>query len=136
MRLHSILSICSVISTNVSIHGITHLGIRSHPTGSSTNEAVTTTVSFFSSDQTVYTTVSIRPVDPSTPASAVAERLSFFTTGSPIPIIQYLWMSLPRVGMPIWGITHIGVWGILGTWSHTDCKLHINCLELNTNGLQ
>ena len=51
----------SVVFSSVPIHGITQLGLRSHPTGSPVFEAPSTTFSFIRPDKPVYTTVSVRP---------------------------------------------------------------------------
>ena len=61
-----------VVHRNVPIYGITQLGLRSHPTGSSTLEAFTTTLSFIRSDKPVFNTVPIRPCSPCYPTQAVA----------------------------------------------------------------
>ena len=88
----NILPNSSVVYTSVLTHGITQLGLRSHPAWSPTPEAITTTLPFFRSDQPVYTTSLLRP-----------------THG--------------------WG-AHMVDSQILGTWTWSDCRLHINCLEL------
>ena len=46
-----------VIQRSVPVHGITQLGLRSHPTGSVTHETLTATFSFVRHDKLVYTTV-------------------------------------------------------------------------------
>ena len=61
-----------VIHRSVPIHGITQLGLRSHPAGSSTLEAVTTTFSFIRSDNPVFTTTSFRTFSPCYPTQAMA----------------------------------------------------------------
>ena len=58
-----------VVQRSVPIYGITQLGLRSHPTGSSTLEALTT-LSFIRSDKPVF-----RPCSPCYPTQAVAEPI-------------------------------------------------------------
>ena len=58
----------------VPIYGITQLGLRSHPTGSSTVEALTT-LSFIRSDKPVFNTPAFRPCSPCYPTQAVAEPI-------------------------------------------------------------
>ena len=58
----------------VPIYGITQLGLRSHPTGSSTLEALTT-LSFIRSDKPVFTFTAFRPCSPCYPTQAVAEPI-------------------------------------------------------------
>ena len=61
-----------VVNRSVPIHGITRLGLMSHPTGSSTLESPTTTLSLIRSDEPVYTTMSFRPFSPCHPTQAMA----------------------------------------------------------------
>ena len=63
-----------VVQRSVPIYGITHLGLRSHPTGSSTLEALTT-LSFIRSDKPVFNTPAFRPCSPCYPTQAVAEPI-------------------------------------------------------------
>ena len=53
-----------VLQRSVPIYGITQLGLRSHPTGSSTLEALTTTLLFIRSDKLVFNTAAFRPCYP------------------------------------------------------------------------
>ena len=78
----------SVLSTgrNSPTHGFPQLGLRSHPSGSSVPEAVTTLFSFFRPDRSVYTTASVRPLGPCQLTSAMAG-----------PIFSYLWNPYPSV---------------------------------------
>ena len=63
----------------------------------------------------------VRPINPCQPTQALARPI-FSYLGNP----RSLQMPLHRAGVPIWGIpTHIS-----GTWIHSDCSLHISCLEL------
>ena len=62
----------SIISRSGSIHGFTHLGFRSYPSGSFVPEAVTMSFSFFRSDEPFFITTWIRPVDPCQLTSVVA----------------------------------------------------------------
>ena len=68
----------------VPVHGVTQLGFRSHPTRSSTSEAITTTFSFFRSDKPVYTTASFRPISPCQPTQALAGH-----------VFSHLWNPFP-----------------------------------------
>ena len=63
-----------VVQRSVPIYGITHLGLRSHPTGSSTLEALAT-LSFIRSDKPVFNTPAFRPCSPCYPTQAVAEPI-------------------------------------------------------------
>ena len=71
-------------------------------------EASLTSFSLIRSDRPVYATGSIRPSGPCQPSSVMAGP-TFSTQG--------------------WG-AHMGDSQISGTWTRTDRKLHINCLEL------
>ena len=53
--LQNILTTSSVVYTSVPVHGITQLGFRSHPTGSSAPEAITMTFSCSGSVRPLYT---------------------------------------------------------------------------------
>ena len=57
---------------SVPIYGMTQLGLRSHPTGLSTLEALTTTLSFIRSDKLVFNTTAFRPCSPCYPTQGVA----------------------------------------------------------------
>ena len=63
-----------VIQRSVPVYGITQLGLRSHPTGSSTLEALTT-LSFIRSDKLVFNTPAFRPCSPCYPTQVVAEPI-------------------------------------------------------------
>ena len=63
-----------VVQRSVPIYGITQLGLRSHPTGSSTLEALTT-LSFIRSDKPFFNTPAFRPCSPCYPTQAVAEPI-------------------------------------------------------------
>ena len=63
-----------VIQRSVPIYGITQLGLRSHPTGSSTLEALTT-LSYIRSDKPFFNTPAFRPCSPCYPTQAVAEPI-------------------------------------------------------------
>ena len=63
-----------VLQRSVPIYGITHLGLRSHPTGSSTLDSLTT-LSFIRSDKPVFNTPAFRPCSPCYPTQAVAEPI-------------------------------------------------------------
>ena len=86
------------------VHGITQLGLRSHPTESVTHETLTATFSFVRSDKLVYTTVTIRPFSPCHPSQAMAgptflshlESLSGLSRRS----LRFSRMPLPRARAP------------------------------------
>ena len=61
-----------VVHRSVPVDGSTQLGLRSHPFGLSTLEALTRTFSFFRSDKPVCTTAAFRPWSPCCPTQAVA----------------------------------------------------------------
>ena len=61
-----------VVHRSVPVDGSTQLGLRSHPFGSFTLEAFTTTFSFFRSDTPVCTTATFRPCSPCYPTQAAA----------------------------------------------------------------
>ena len=84
-----------VMQRGVPVHGITQLGLWSHPTGSTTHEALTKILSFIRSDKPVYSTVSIRPFSPCHPTQA-----SLFSR-----------MPLPRAGVSTWKIPISRVFG-------------------------
>ena len=65
-----------VVQSSVPIYGITQLGLRSHPTGSSTCtlEALTT-LSLIRSDKPFFNTPAFRPCSPCYPTQAVAESI-------------------------------------------------------------
>ena len=104
----------------VPVHGITQLGFRSHPTAP---EVITMILSYSGCDRPVYTTASIRPIGSCQPTSALMG-----------PIISHLWnpySTFPKSGNPPYGWgAHVGDFQILGTWTRSDRKLHINCFEL------
>ena len=67
----NILPVSSVVHRRVPVHGITQLGLQSHPTATTTHEAPTTLL-FTRSDRPV----SIRPFSPCYPTQAVAGSIS------------------------------------------------------------
>ena len=123
MCMSNILPTSSVAYSSVPVHGVTHLGFRSYPTGSSALETITTTLSFFRSDKPVYTTVSIRPI-------SSWQDLSF----SPLESLSYLSRrSLRSLRTPlristVWKNTtvvpYINKQG--GTHSHTLLRLVVD----------
>ena len=126
--MQNILPTSSVVSTSVSVHRITQLDFRSHPTGSSTPEATTMTFLCSRYDKPVYTTTSIRPINPSNILWLWLD-LSFLTCGIPILPFQADFTIFSDAPTQRWG-PHMGDSQISGTWTHSDRKLHINCLEL------
>ena len=57
------------------------------------------------------------------------QDLRFLTSGIPIRTFQADLTIFTDASTQGWG-THMGDSQISGTWTRTDCKLHINCLEL------
>ena len=53
----------------------------------------------------------------------------FLTSGIPLRTFQAEFMIFTDASTQGWG-AHMGDSQISGTWTHTDRKLHINCLEL------
>ena len=115
---HIVPNILLVIQRSVPIYGITQLGLRSHPTGSST-------LSFIRSDKPVFNTVAFRPCYPT---QAVA--------GPIISHIRNPYLTFPG------GVHHFhgclvpgrrrphGDSQIAGVWTRSERELHINVLEL------
>ena len=98
------------------------MGLRSYPSGSFVPETPSTSFSFVRSDRQVYATSSIRHLW-SLPTFYSAGRTHVFLPQESLSIFH-----------DFYGRHHAGVGrshgGFPGTWTHTDRKLHINCLEL------
>ena len=118
----------SVISTCITVHDFSQLGLRSHPTGSSTSEATARTISFFRSDKPVYTTASVKPIGRCQPTLSYLGNSHPTFPGRLYNIFGRLCTEMGRQPM--------GDSQISGTWTLTDRKRHINCLEPYTTGLQ
>ena len=118
----NILPNSSVLYRGILVHWITQLGFKSHPTGSPTPEATTTTLSLFRSEKPVCITMSIRPFGPCQHTQALAG-----------PIFSHIWIPNPAFPGGVhnlgWG-AHMGDFQISGIWTHSDRRLHINTLEL------
>ena len=107
-----------VVQRSVPIHGITQLGLRYHPTGSST-------LSFIRSDKPVFNTAKFRPC--------------YTTQAVAGPIVSHIrnpYLIFPgglhhfhRRLDPGRGRPH-GDSQIAGVWTHSEHELHINVLEL------
>ena len=117
-RTPSILPLSTNLFSSVPAYGVTQLGLRSYPSGSFVPETPSTSFSLIRPDKPVYATVSIRPSGPCQPSTALA-----------CPTFSYLRNPSPHVP-GVYGRAHMGDSQISGTWTHTDRKLHINCLEL------
>ena len=91
-----------VIQRSIPIYGITQLGLRSHPTGSST-------LSFIRSDKPVFNTVVFRPCYP-TQGSGRTYRFSHQESLSDLSrwSSPFSRMSRPRAGAPTWGFSDCG----------------------------
>ena len=117
MHLQIIIPISSAVSTSVPVHGITQLGLRSHPIGPSAPETITMSLSSTRSDKPVYTTASIRLVGPWPSAPAVAG-----------PIFPYYWNPHTIISGRYYNIygclypgvrAHMGDSQVWGTWALT-----------------
>ena len=129
LRTPSILPQGTKLHSSVPASGITQLGLRSYPSGSFVPETSSTSFSFVRSDKPVYATASIRPVGPCQPT--VLRRWldpRFLTSGIPIRPFQADFTIFTDASSQGWG-AHMGDSKILGTWTLTDRKLHINFLE-------
>ena len=75
---------------NVRLYGITQLGLRFYPVGSSAPETVTMTFQLYGSDQPVCSTAQLQPVSPSAMNLLLRQWQDhpFFTTGIPIQPFQ------------------------------------------------
>ena len=103
-----------VVQRSVPVHGITQLGLRSHPTGSVTHEALTMTLSFVRSDKLVYTTVSIRSFSPCHPNQPTAGpiRCHIRTPYPTLPgrVHDFHGRLYPGLGRPFGDSQISGVW--------------------------
>ena len=122
-----------VIQRSVPIYVITQLGLRSHPTGSSTLEALTT-LSFIRSDKPVFNTPAFRPCSPCYPTQAVAESI--------VSLIRNPYLTFPggvhhfhRRLDPGWG-SHMGDSQIAGVWTRSGRELHITGAQGSNIGPQ
>ena len=117
-----------VIHISVPIHEITKLGLRSHPTGSSTFEAPTTTFSIIRPDKPIYTIVSIRHFSPCHPTKAVAGPIVSHVR-NPYPIFPSGLRIFTKASTQSFG-SRMEDSQIAGVWAHSEHELHINVLEL------
>ena len=127
MRTPSILPQSTNLFSGVPVYGVTQLGLRSYPNGSSIPETPSTLFSFIRSDRPVYATASIRPPGPCQPWQW--QDPSFLTSGIPIRTFQADLTIFTDASTQGWG-ADMGDSKISGTWTRTDRKLHINCLKL------
>ena len=125
-RTPSILPQSTNLFSSVPTYRVTQLGLRSYPTGSFVPETPSKSFSFIRSDRLVYATASIRPSSPCQPASAMAG-----------PRFSYLRNPDPHVSDGSHDFTDTSTQGLghlhgrfQDSWTHSDRKLHINCLEL------
>ena len=98
----SILPSSTFLCSSVPAHGVTQLGLRSHPSGSPLPETPSMSFSFVRSDRPVYATGSIRPSGPCQPSKALAG-----------PTFSYLRNPSPHVSGRVHnfhGHLHSGVW--------------------------
>ena len=101
-----------VLHRSVTVHRITQLGLRSHPTGSIAHEALTTTLSFIRSDKLVFSTVSIRPFSPCQPTQVLAGPI-FSHIRNPYPafpggVHNFYRHLYPGLGLPHGGLSDFG----------------------------
>ena len=114
-----------VVNRSVPVHGITQLFFRSHPSESFTHETVAMAFSILRSDKPVYTTA------PFSPCTLLRkwQDLSFLTSGIPIRPFQPEFTIFMDASTQVWG-AHMGDSQLLGIWTRSDRKLHINTLKL------
>ena len=127
-RTPSILPPSTNLFSSVPAYGVTQLGLRSYPPGSFVPETSSTSFSLMRSDRPVYATASIRPSGPCQPSSAMAGPM-FSYLRNPYPHIQADLAIFTDDSTQGWG-AHMGDSQISGTWTRTERKLNINCLEL------
>ena len=113
-----------VVQRSVPIYGITQLGLRSHPTKSSTLEALTT-LSFIRSEKPVFNSPVFRPCSPCYPTQAVAEPIVSHIRN---PNLTFLTI-ITDASTQGWG-AHMGDSQIAGVWTRSERELHINVLDL------
>ena len=114
--------------SSVPAYGVTQLGLRSYPSGSFVPETPSTSFSLIRSDKPVYTTASIRPTSSCQPSTALAGPM-FSYLRNPYPHVSGGLRDFTDASTQGWG-THMGDSQISSTWTCTDHRLHINCLEL------
>ena len=127
LRTPSILPRGTKLHSSVPASGITQLGLRSYPSGSFVPETSSTSFSFVRSDRPV---TPPRRSDPLVLANLLWRWLDprFLTSGIPISPFQADLTIFSDASRQGWG-AHMGDSKISGTWTLTDRKLHINCLE-------
>ena len=107
-----------VIQRSIPIYGITQLGLRSHPTGSST-------LSFIRSDKPVFNTVAFRPCYPTQAvAGPIVSHIRNPYLTFPGGVHHFHGHLDPGRGRPH-GDSQIAV-----VWTRSERELHINVLEL------
>ena len=119
---------CTNLYSSVPAYGVTQLGLRSYPSGSFVPETPSTSFSLVRSDRPVYVTVSIGPAGPSN-LLRHWQDLRFLTSGIPVRTFQADFTIFTDASTQ-WSGTHMGDSQISGTWTRTDRKLHIICLDL------
>ena len=83
-RTPSILLPCTTLYSSVPAHGVTQLGLGSHPSGSLVPDTPSTSFSFIRSDRPVYVTASVRSSGPCQPPTALAgPTFSYLRNPSP-----------------------------------------------------
>ena len=113
-----------VVQRSVPVHGITQLGLWSHPTGSTKHEALTMTLSIVRSDKPVYTMVSIRPFSTCHRTQAMAGPIISHMSEIPIWPFQAQFTIFTDASTPHGGFPDFGCLDL------SERKLHINVLEL------
>ena len=124
-----ILPVSVVVQRSIPVHGITHLGLRYHPTGTTIHEVSTTTLLFTRSDRLVCSPCQSDPLVLATLLRQQWQDLSFLMSGIPIMPFQADFTIFTDASTQDWG-THMGDSQILVVWTHSDRKLHNNVLEL------
>ena len=126
-RTPSILPPGTNLFSSVPVYGITQLGLRFYPSGRLYLRPIQPHLSGL--------TDRFRPRRQSDPL-VLANLLRhwqdprFLTSGMPIRTFQADFTIFTDTSTQGWG-AHMGDSQISGTWTRTDRKLHINCLELN-----
>ena len=123
----SILPPSTNLFSSVPAYGVTQLGLRSYPSGSFVPETPSTSFSLGLTDHFMPP----RRSDPLVLANLLQhwQDLRFLTSGIPIRTFQVDFTIFTDASTQGWG-AHMGDSQISGTWTRTDRKLHIICLEL------
>ena len=122
-----------VVQRSVPVHGITQLGLRSHPTGSITQEALSPLQRHFHSLRLTNRFTLPCKIDPLVLATLLRQwqGLSFLTSGIPIQPFQVEFTIFKDASTQGWD-AYMGDSQISGVWTRPEHSFHINVLELKT----